>query len=386
MSPPPTEQPWLEVLERKVDLARLEILELHVPQVEPFRSAIAVRNERRALFVRWWNRHGEWGIGECSCRPDPFFSGEFVSGVRAVLRDYALPLLPQQGTVGQVTTALGRIRGWPFTTAAVLDAIFDLGRRQGLPDPLDLWPGEKLDRIPVGISLGLFDDPAQAVSRVDRAVADGYRRVKLKIAPTMRRDTLDAIRQAHPDLHLGFDANGSCSVEDMDFLIGLGELDPGVVEQPFAPRRLDLCSKLKERAPELRICLDESLDDIGSLIAAHDLGALDEANIKPGRIGGPFQVCEFLDFCRQRSLSAWVGGMFETGVGRLANLRVAARLPQAEAHDLSPSSRYFTRDVSRAPISMGTDGTIDLSDDSPVDLDLETMAELTVDRLELRAA
>lgn len=61
MSPPPTEQPWLEVLERKVDLARLEILELHVPQVEPFRSAIAVRNERRALFVRWWNRHGELG-------------------------------------------------------------------------------------------------------------------------------------------------------------------------------------------------------------------------------------------------------------------------------------------------------------------------------------
>ncbi len=386
MHQPLKEQPWLEVLERKVDLARLEILELHVPQVEPFRSAIAVRNERQALFVRWWNQHGEWGIGECSCRPDPFFSGEFVSGARSILKDYVLPLLPKKGTVGQVVEALGRIRGWPFTTSAVLDALFDLGRRQGLPDPLDLWPGQRIDHIPVGISLGLFDRPEQAVERVDRAVADGYRRVKLKIAPSMSRDTLDAIRQAHPDLHIGLDANGSCTASDMDFLVGLAELKPSAVEQPFAPRRLDLCLRLKKLRPDLRICLDESLDDIGTLISAFELGALDEVNIKPGRIGGSFQVCDFLDFCARSSLPAWVGGMFETGVGRLANLRVAARLPSAEAHDLSPSSRYFTCDVSRQPISMAANGTIDLSDDSPVDLDLETMAELTVDRLELQAA
>ena len=386
MHQPLKEQPWLEVLERKVDLARLEILELHVPQVEPFRSAIAVRNERQALFVRWWNRQGEWGIGECSCRPDPFFSGEFVSGARAILKDYVLPLLPRQGTVGQVVEALRRIRGWPFTTSTVLDALFDLGRRQGLPDPLDLWPGERIDRIPVGISLGLFESPEQAVERVERAVADGYRRVKLKIAPTMNRDTLKAIRLAYPDLHIGLDANGSCTADDMDFLIGLAELKPSAVEQPFAPRRLDLCTQLKKLRPDLRICLDESLDDIGTLVSASELGALDEVNIKPGRIGGSFQVCDFLDFCAQSSLPAWVGGMFETGVGRLANLRVAARLPEAEAHDLSPSSRYFTCDVSQQPISMDADGTIDLSDDSPVDLDLETMAELTVDRLELQAA
>ena len=386
MVPSPIEKPWLEVLDRTVELARFEVLEVHLPQVEPFRSAIATRLERQALFVRWENAHGEWGIGECSCRPDPFFSGEFVSGARSVLKDYVLPLLPRRGTVRDVVAALGRIRGWPFTIAAVLDAVFDLGRRQGRPDPLDLWTGPTIDRVPVGISLGLFDSDTQAVERVDRAVADGYRRVKLKIAPSMKRSTLDAIRAAHPGLYLGFDANGSCGEADLPFLAWLAELEPGVIEQPFAPDRLDLCLALKELQPGLRICLDESVDGLGSLITAHRLGALDELNIKPGRVGGPFQVCDILDFCRRHELPAWVGGMFESSIGRSANLRVARRLPEARAHDLSPSSRYFTRDVVTQPISMNADGTIDLQDESSLDLDLETMAELTVDRLELRAA
>lgn len=386
MIPDATEAPWLRAFDRPVDLARLEVLQLHLPQVEPFRSAIGTRLERQALFVRWENRHGEWGIGECSCRPDPFFSGEFVAGAQAVLRDYIAPLLPAEGTLGDVEAALRRIRGWPFTVSAVLDAAFDMVRRQGRPDALELHPNATVERVPVGISLGLFPSPEEAVARVDRAVERGYHRVKLKIAPSMDRGTLDAIRDAHPDLYLCFDANGSCGQEDLDFVASLQELAPKSVEQPFAPGRLDLCLDLKYQAPDLKVCLDESLNGIGSLVTAHRLGALDEVNIKPGRLGGPLETCQVLDFCARENLPAWVGGMFESGVGRLANLRVAARLPAAAAHDLSPSSRYFTCDVVRDPITMDADGTIDLSDDSPVRLDEETMQELTVERFELRAA
>ena len=386
MIPDATEAPWLRALDLRVDLARLEVLQLHLPQVEPFRSAIGTRLERQALFVRWENRRGEWGIGECSCRPDPFFSGEFVAGAQEVLRRYIAPLLPQECSLRELEQALHRVRGWPFTVSAVLDAAFDLTRRQGRPDALDLHPNDTVDRIPVGISLGLFETPEAAVERVDRAVARGYHRVKLKIAPSMNLRTLHAVRESHPDLYLSFDANGSFRQEDLQTVAALARLRPKVIEQPFSPDRLDLCLDLKAQAPDLRICLDESLDGIGSLITAHRLGALDEVNIKPGRFGGVIETCRVLDFCSREKLPAWVGGMFESGVGRLANLRVAARLPGAAAHDLSPSSRYFTRDVVRDPIVMDADGTIDLRDDSPVDLDEETMHELTVERFELRAA
>lgn len=386
MIPDATDAPWQRALDRRVDLARLEVLQLHLPQVEPFRSAIGTRRERQALFIRWENSRGEWGIGECSCRPDPFFSGEFVAGAQEVVRNYIAPLLPKECSLGELEGALGRIRGWPFTVSAVLDAALDLIRRQGHADPLDLHPSPRIDRIPVGISLGLFKTPEEAVARVDRAVDRGYHRVKLKISPSMNHATLDSIREAHPDLYLSFDANGSFRQEDLALAASLERLRPKAIEQPFAPGRLDLCLDLKSAAPDLRICLDESLNGIGPLITAHRLGALDEVNIKPGRLGGVVETCRVLDFCARQEVPAWVGGMFESGVGRLANLRVAARLPDAAAHDLSPSSRYFTRDVVQEPITMAADGTIDLSDDSPVDLDEETMHELTVQRFELRAA
>jgi O-succinylbenzoate synthase len=372
-----------EFLAMPASLARLELSVVHVPQREVFRSAVGVRRERQALFVRWVDADGAWGIGECSCRPDPFFSGEFVDGAVAVIREHVFARLPRAGTVGEVAEALARVRGWPFTVAAVLDAVFDLLRRAGCEDLLDGWPGievgsEPLSRVPVGISLGLFDSPQAAVARVARAVAEGYRRVKLKVAPTMKVATAEAVREAFPGLALGFDANGSCEEGDFDLLLRLARLSPVSLEQPFAPRRLDLHAALLERLPELPVCLDESVTGLGDLVAAHRLGALAELNLKPGRVGGQVETVRLVDYCARHAIPAWVGGMFETGVGRLQNLRVAARLPGAQAHDQSPSLRYFTRDVVRLPFTMSADGFTELGAGRPVELDEQALAELTV--------
>lgn len=366
-------------LDRELDLERLELLELAVPQVESFRTAIGVRNERRALFVRWFEHSGHWGIGECSCRPDPYFNGEFLAGARSVIEDFVFPDLRRRGRVRDLVAVLERVRGWPFTTAAVLDAAGDLLRRQGLADPVDLWPHRRTERVPVGVSLGLFPSAEAAVERVGREAAQGYRRIKLKISPAIDRGILERVRAEYPELRLGFDANGSFGAQDLDFVASLAELEPTAIEQPFAPGRLDLCLQLKRRRPELRICLDESATGVGLVAAGHRLGALDEVNLKPGRVGGMLSSLEILEYCRGHRIPVWVGGMFETGVGRAQNLRFASCLPGAEAHDLSPSRRYFTVDVLKQPIEMGADGCVPVPA-APVDLDEEVIERLTVDR------
>ncbi|RMH80529.1 MAG: o-succinylbenzoate synthase, partial [Calditrichaeota bacterium] len=170
-----------ELLSETIELARLELLVLALPQVEPFRSAIGERRERQALLVRWHDSQGKWGIGECSCRPDPYFNGEFLEGALSLIRHFIFPALPGRGQLRQVVQALNRIRGWPFTTAAVLEAVLDWRRRRGQPDALDRRPGPRSRRIPVGISLGLFPDADSAVTRVEEALAAGYRRIKLKV-------------------------------------------------------------------------------------------------------------------------------------------------------------------------------------------------------------
>ncbi|MEM6795365.1 MAG: enolase C-terminal domain-like protein [Acidobacteriota bacterium] len=376
-----------ELLGREAPLDRLELLELAVPQLRPFKSAIGERHERRALIVRWLATDGSWGVGECSCRPDPFFSGEFVDGAIAVIRDFIRPLLGgPRLTLGTLVLALGRIRGWPFTAASLLEAALDRERRLGRADALELLapPGEPLERVPVGISLGLYDAPEGALRAVEDAAAQGYRRVKMKVSPAMNVETVREVRRAFPDLHLALDANGSCGPGDEAFLDSLADLDPEALEQPFAPEDLDRCADLRARIPGLRITLDESLTGFGALRSAERLGALDEVNLKPGRVGGQLETCAILRYCSKIGRAAWVGGMFETGIGRHANLRVAARLPAAAAHDLSPSSRYFSRDVVAHPLEMAADGTIDMSDDSPVELDEAALADMTVRRFELR--
>lgn len=349
-------------------LKRLELLEIALPQIEPFRSAIGLRTERRALIIRWIDQDGNQGIGECSCRPDPFFNGEFVEGAISIIRDFIFPQLKQQSTLSEITDIFKRIRNWPFTVAAVEAALLDLQRRGGKGDPLDHWQGPRLTKIPVGISLGMFETPEAAVERVAAAISDGYHRIKLKIAPSVNLSTLAAIREAFPDQHIAFDANGSLGINDFELLQKLAELRPSAIEQPFAPADLHLCQKLKQYLPELRICLDESVAAMGNLFSAHRLNAIDELNIKPGRVGGMLTALEMVRFCKSRQIPVWVGGMFETGIGRIANLRLAALLTDATAHDLSPSSRYFTDDLVMNPVDMDPDGFIDIADERPVTL------------------
>lgn len=215
------------------------------------------------------------------------------------------------------------------------------------------------------------------------AVNDGYRRVKLKVKPGMDVEPIAAVRTAFPNLHLGFDANGSCGAKDGAFLQTLNAFQPTVIEQPFAPDRLDLCVELKQTLPTLRIGLDESVASLGDLIVAHRLGALDELNIKPGRVGGPLAALDSMSYCRKHNIPLWVGGMFETGVGRIANLRIAARLPNAAAHDLSPSRRYFPADVVQNPIDMSRDGYIEHDYDQPVILNENNLEQMRQQRIVL---
>jgi len=364
-----------------ISLSRLELIEVALPQQESFRSAIGSRNERRALYLRWWDRDENWGIGECSCRPDPLYSAEFNEVVKKLIGGYLFERLPSEGTVGKIVALLDTIRGWPFSRAALLDAVFDLIRRRGGSDALDALP-PRVEEIPAGISLGIFSTATEAVTRVEQALAQGYRRIKLKVRPSMDLEPLIAIRESAPDAPLAFDANGSCNRADLTrFLPALLALDPLFIEQPFSPRRLDLCAELKRRQPHARICLDEAVEERGDLLLALRMSAIDELNLKPGRVGGQLASIALLEECRERGIPMWVGGMFETGIGRCANLRFAARMPGAAAHDLSPSTRYFPRDVVISPLEMNTQGYIPALPETPVAVDETALRDLTCDHI-----
>ncbi|MFW6079167.1 MAG: enolase C-terminal domain-like protein, partial [Gemmatimonadota bacterium] len=79
----------------------------------------------------------------------------------------------------------------------------------------------------------------------------------------------------------------------------------------------------------------------------------------------------------------WCGGMLESGVGRAHNVALASlpnfRLPG----DVSPSRRYWERDIVEPEWTMRDDGTVAVPLDRPgmgVEVDRDRVEDLTVRR------
>jgi O-succinylbenzoate synthase len=151
---------------------------------------------------------------------------------------------------------------------------------------------------------------------------------------------------------VSFDANGSYGFSDLEKMEYFIKNYDAYIEQPTAPSRFDVFMEAKKMFPTLKVCFDEEVKDMGDLVKLHSLNVLDELNLKIGRVGGIMNSIEMLNYCYENDIQCWIGGMFETGVGRLQNLELAAYLPNAAAHDLSPSSRYFKEDIIAPQIEM----------------------------------
>jgi O-succinylbenzoate synthase len=200
------------------------------------------------------------------------------------------------------------------------------------------------DHVEAGVALGIAGSVGELLDAVARAVAEGYRRVKLKIEPGWDVEPVSAVRASFPDLPLQVDANGAYTVRDAGHLARLDDLDLLLIEQPLPPDRLRDHVLLGRRL-RTPICLDESIVSAMSAADAVDLGACRVVNVKPGRVGGYLEARRIHDLCRARGVPVWCGGMLETGLGRAGNAALAALPGFTLPGDLSASARYYRRDL-----------------------------------------
>jgi len=240
--------------------------------------------------------------------------------------------------------------------------------------------GGTRDRVECGVSVGRFPVP-ELLDQVAGYVADGYRRVKLKILPGHDVEPISAVRAQFADLALWADANASYTSSDLDALRTLDELGLGLLEQPLPEDDL-LGSAAIAREIATPVCLDESITSARLAEQALEIGACSVVNIKAARVGGVFEAVRVHDLSRARGVPVWCGGMLETGIGRAANLAVASLLGFTLPADLSASARYFARDVIAEPFTVAPDGTmaVPTSAGLGVTVDLDYLDAMTTDR------
>lgn len=366
-----------------IELEKLVLREIRLPLREPFQISSGTVTERRIGLLELHAAGGERVWAECVAGERPNYSPETLDTAWLAIREWIAPRLlgVTLAAPDEVHARLqDGIRGHRMAKAAVEMGCWALAAElEG--QPLSTYLGGVRERIATGISLGMQPSPQALVEKARAAVAAGYRKVKLKIGPGADVDYVGAVREAlGPDAHLMADANSAYTIDDAEHLARLDAFGLMMIEQPLAPDDLVRHAHLQRRLAT-PLCLDES---ITGLDRAEDMVALESGriiNIKPGRVGGFHSSLAIHAFCLARGIPVWCGGMLESGVGRAYNVALASLDGFTLPGDLSPSARYWTRDIVTPEWTMNAEGMVDVPRARPglgVDVDEDRVDDLTV--------
>ncbi len=352
-------------------LTRIELHELALPLVEPFIISGGTMTVRRSLIVVIHDDDGHVGYGESPPFELPFYSEETLGSARLLLEQVLIPrLVGRELENPEAVDALLQegVRGNPFARAALETAAWDLeAHRRGvgiadlLAERLGVAPAT---RIACGVALGIPADRSTGTLRrwIEDALAHGYRRVKIKVAPGWDALAAEAARQSleGTEIPLTVDANGGYEWPDHESnLRALDEAELLYIEQPLAPDELLGHVRLAEtlRTP---VCVDESLHGARAARQLVTLGGPRVWNVKVHRMGGLTEVCRVVRIAREAGVRLWAGTMPESGIGSQAALAAAALPGFVYPSDVEPSTRWFPPSTDVIELRMDADGTMEV--------------------------
>ena len=364
-------------------IERITLREIRLPLREPFRISSGVVDERRIALLELVDGDGVTAWSECVAGEYPNYSSETIDTAWHAITEWVAPRVLGRifGDAREVFPALERdFRGHLMAKAAVEMGAWVLTAER-LGASLANVLGGTRSHIATGISIGIQRSPEALVEKARAAFALGYRKVKIKIGPGADVAWIAAVRkELGPSVPLMADANNAYTLADADHLAQLDGLDLMMIEQPFAFDDLVQHAALQRRLTT-PICLDESITSVDRARDMVALGSGRIVNIKPGRVGGFTASRAIHDFCETKGIPVWCGGMFESGIGRACNVALASLRNFTKPGDVSPSARYWERDIVTPEWTMSADGMVRVPLDRPglgVDVDMGRVDLLTV--------
>ena len=336
---------------------RIEMRHVKLVLIAPFVTSMGVEYDEEHIIVRV-DADGVTGWGESVAEGTPFYSYETVQTAWHILRDFLIPsVLGKDIASIDDAIALGaRVRGHRMAKAGLEAALWDaFAKAEG--KSLSTLLGGTRKRIDVGVSIGIQPSPADLVRKVDGYLREGYRRIKIKIAPGSDLALVEAIRREHPTVPLQVDANSAYELSDIGIFRAMDPYGLLMIEQPLSCDYIYDHSKLQAEL-KTPICLDESIHSLADARAALELKSCRVINIKPGRVGGFTESKKIHDLCASMNIPVWHGGMLESGIGRAGNVALASLPNFTLPGDISASKRYYKEDIVDPAFEVAADGTM----------------------------
>ncbi|MGC1105939.1 MAG: o-succinylbenzoate synthase [Candidatus Acidiferrales bacterium] len=338
-------------------IERVVLREIRMPMVMRFETSFGTTTERRILLLEV-KVDGVTGWGECVADEKPYYSPETIDTAWTILRDFLWPDVRGREfcAARDVWGMFGHARGNNMAKAGLESAVWDAEAKQ---KNVPLWKllGGVRQEIPCGVSIGIQPTAEDLIANVEKELAAGYQRIKIKIKPGQDVKRVEALRKRWPHIRLMADANSAYSLEDIALLKQLDAFGLMMIEQPLGWD--DIYSHMKlQKQIQTPICLDECIHEYEHAVAAIEMGACRIINMKMGRVGGHTVMRRIHDLCQRSSIPMWCGGMLETGIGRAQNIALSTLENFTLPGDVSASKRYWAEDIVEPEIEVTSKGTI----------------------------
>lgn len=322
------------------------IRQMKLPFKTGFRTSFGTTVVKDFLLVELYDAEGRLGLGECSAFMRPWYNEETTVGARYVIREFLLSELLRAEEIKSPEAFFDQtawIRRNRMARSAVDCALWDLwSREEGIPEWRAL--GGTKNVIESGVSLGIEKSPAELLRTIEKYLAQGYRRVKCKIAPGYDLEYLRAARREFGNIMLMADANSAYTLDDIDTFRAMDELDLLMIEQPLASDDI-VDHRHLQAAIRTPVCLDESVDSVDDARRAIELGSCRVINIKVARVGGLTEARRIQEFASRHNVGCWCGGMVDAGVARGHNIAAATLPNYVYPNDIPSSDRYYADDL-----------------------------------------
>jgi O-succinylbenzoate synthase len=335
----------------------ITLQEIRMKLVTPFETSVERTDVRRILLVQA-DVDGVIGWGECVAGESPSYSPETADTAWLIMREYLWPLVKGKvfDSAGEIWDLLARVRGHNMAKGALEAAVWDAEAKQkGVP----LWKfiGGVREEIACGVSVGIKESLDGLSAAVQKELAAGYQRIKIKIKPGYDIEPVRRLRQDFPRIKLMVDANSAYTLNDWALLKQLESFYLMMIEQPLGWDDLYSHAELQKKL-DTPICLDECIHTEEHARAAIELGACKIINIKLGRVGGYTVSRRIHDLCQRHGLPVWCGGMLESGIGRAHNIALSTLSNFTLPSDVAASKRYWEEDIIDPEVTVSSQGTI----------------------------
>ena len=323
-----------------MQIDRIDVYYVSLPLIYPWRTAYGEDYAVDSVLVRM-ESEGYEGWGETTPLKAPAYSPESTMSAYHTITEFIAPLLVGKtfDTADELLDAYRWIKGNPFAKAGPEVAWWVLkANMEGVP--LHQLLGGSFRQVDAGADFGVQDSIDMLLDKIQGAVDDGFKRVKLKVRPGWDLEMLQAVRAAFPRQTFHIDCNSGYTLDDLDFFKRIDELELAMIEQIETP-----------------VCLDESIVSVHTFEWALKLKSCQILNLKTGRVGGLSIAVRLHNMARDAGIPCWVGSMLESGIGAGVLVELATLSNFTYPGDLFPSSFFYRQDLTETELVLNDDCT-----------------------------